>query len=143
MSVPSWERELSKTQYIYEAYKLCIDIGHIVASQPKKYRQNYGDMLIHDSLECLKFCKLANSVFMSDKTSESERQRRRTYLFEARTLAGHISTEADVFFGLCLDVDGARREKIERQQLRIGTAVVNLTKLISGVLKHDKEMVTS
>lgn len=72
MSVPSWERELSKTQYIHEAYKMCIDIGHIVASHPKKYRMNYGDTLIQQSLEMLSYCRLANSIYLNQSSMMSE-----------------------------------------------------------------------
>ncbi len=143
MSVPSWERDLSHTQFIYEAYQMCIDIGHIVMRAPNKYRPNYGDALIKDSLECLKYCRLANAIFMTKDTPEEERMRRRQYLLNARAIALHVSTVADVFFGLTRNVDGAKQEKLEKQQRRIGSYASSLNKLISGVLKHDKEMVTS
>ena len=139
MSVPSWERELSKTQYIYEAYKMCIDIGHIVASHPKKYRMNYGDTLIQQSLEMLSYCRLANSIYVNSKTSEEDFLRRKEYLCKARTLASNLSSIADIYLGLCYNLDGVRREKIERQQRRIGSGAVDVQKLISGVLKSDRE----
>ena len=47
MSVPAWERTLSKTQFLHELYKFNVRIGQIVTNKPKKYRANYGDMLIN------------------------------------------------------------------------------------------------
>ena len=138
MSVPSWERELSKTQYVYEAYKMCIDIGHIVVSHPKKYRMNYGDELIKESLEVLKLCRIANSVFLKPDTPEDEQKVRRKCLSRAKMLVYNISSVADVFLGLCRDLDGVNQERIERQQRRVASNANNLINLISGVMKHDK-----
>lgn len=46
MSVPSWKRSASKSEYIRLLYDLNVRIGQIVANKPKKYRGSYGDMLI-------------------------------------------------------------------------------------------------
>lgn len=140
MSVPSWERDLSRTQYIYEAYKMCIDIGHIVASHPKKYRMNYGDTLINESLDVLKMCRLANSIFVTKDTPEDALIARKKYLLRARLLATNLSSVADVYLGLCYNQDGVKRDKIERQQRRIGSSASNIVNLINGVIRHDRDV---
>lgn len=140
MSVPSWERELAKTQFVHEAYRLCVDIGHIVACYPKKYKSSYGDMLIRDSLECLKYCRLANSIFMSTKTTEDDYQLRKRYLIQARLLSYHIATEADIFLSLCYNLDGVKKDKVERHQRRIGSYASSIRNLIGGVLKSDRDI---
>lgn len=43
MSVPAWERDKSKTDFIRLLMELNIRIGKIVGNKPKKYKQNYGD----------------------------------------------------------------------------------------------------
>lgn len=138
MSVPSWQRELSGTQYIYDTFDLCVDIGHIVAAAPKKYRENYGDRLITYSLDCLKYCRLANAIYMTKDTSKEDYLLRRHYLQTARTLSYHIATTMDVFLTLCMNVDGAKQEKIERTERRIGTKCATIRNLIGGVLKSDR-----
>lgn len=37
MSVPVWERGLSKTDFVYQPYQLVIRLVEITANKPKKY----------------------------------------------------------------------------------------------------------
>lgn len=142
MSVPSWKRELSKTEFIHETFMMCVDIGHIVAGYPKKYRNNYGDMLITDSVECLKLCRMANAIYIGEKTTREEYEERRKLLRQARVLIYHISAVADVFFTLCYDTDGVRKEKTERHQRKIGSYASTIRNLINGVLKSDRDIMS-
>lgn len=138
MSLPSWERETSKAEYIKELFDLCIYIGHTVVKQPAKYRTNYGDHLIKTSLDALKHAQAAQSIYMSEKTTEADYQRRRAHLQNARAFARHTATAADIFLELVKETDGAKPDKIEKREKEIGSKTKRIEALISGVIDSDK-----
>ena len=140
MSVPAFARKLSKTQYLYETFKLNVRLGQIVMSKPKKYRDNYGDQIIKSGLNALKFCQAANAIFMSDKTSESDYKKRRSYLINAMALIDNISTVSDIFLSLNYNQDGAKKEQIEKQEEYIGSTCRNIHSLIKGVIDSDTKV---
>lgn len=143
MSVPAWSRKIAKTQYLYETFKLNIRLGQIVVSKPKKYRENYGDRLITNALDALKYCQAANNIFMDANTSEKDFQRRRTYLLNAMSLIDNISTVADIFLALNYNMDGAKLDQIDRQEEYIGSTCRKIHLLIKGVLESDKKIFNS
>jgi hypothetical protein len=140
MAVPSFARQLSKTQYLYETFKLNIRLGQIVMSKPKKYRENYGDRIINNALDALKFCQAANGIFMSEKTSEADYLKRRNYLLNALALIDNVSTVSDIFLTLNFNLDGAKKEQIERQEEYIGSTCRHIHILIRGVLDSDSKI---
>ena len=97
MSVPSWKRSISKTEYIRLLFELNIRIGEIVANSPKKYRANYGDFLVKSALEALKYAQIANSIFVSSSMTEADYNLRRGLLQQARGIV-EISQRLDIFF---------------------------------------------
>ena len=115
MSVPSWERELSKTQFLYELFRLNVRIAQIVANKPKKYRASYGDYLIRICLKALRCAQSANLIYMSSSTSEADYLKRRAYLKDALSLVDNISTVAGVFLSLVAEEDGMKLEKLENE----------------------------
>ncbi len=137
MGVPTWKRDLSKTEYIRAAHTLCVDVGRTVNQMPKKYRQDFGAVMIRDALDCLKFCRAANSIYLSAKTSEEDRARRRRFLQQARILAFQVSSVADVYLTLCQESDGITKDRIEKKQRLIGSDAVDAYNLISGVIRSD------
>ena len=143
MGVPSWNRDLSKTEFVYAAHTLCVDVARTVNQMPKKYREDMGSVIIKDSLECLKYCRIANTIFISEKTSAQDRERRKRFLKHARILAYQVSSVADVYLTLCWESDGVKKDRVERKQRLIGTDAVNVYKLISGVLKSDAKSESS
>ena len=140
MSVPAFARQLSKTQYLYETYKLNIRLGQIVMSKPKKYRENYGDRIINNGLDALKFCQAANNIFMSEQTTDSNYQKRRSYLMNALALIDNISTVSDIFLSLNYNLDGAKKSQIERQEEYIGRTCREIHLLIRGVMDRDTKI---
>ena len=44
MSVPTWKRSTSKSQFLYELYQLNITVGEIMDNQSKKHKDNYSNM---------------------------------------------------------------------------------------------------
>lgn len=140
MSVPAWARKRSRTQYLYETFKLNIRIGEIVMGKPTKYRQNYGDRVINSALDALKYCQAANAIYMSENTNAADYQRRRSYLMNAKALIDNVSTTADIFLSLCYNMDGAKRDQIDRQEEYIGSACRRIHVLIQGVIDSDAKI---
>jgi hypothetical protein len=140
MSVPAWARKLARTQYLYETFKFNIRIGQIVMGKPKKYRDNYGDRVITSALDALKFCQAANSIYMSEHTSEKDYHKRRSYLMNAVALIDNVSTTADIFLALNYDVDGAKRDQLDRQEEYIGKTCRQIHLLICGVIDSDAKV---
>ncbi len=140
MSVPTWERGLSRIQYIYELYKLNVEIGRIVMKKPKKYRANYGDRLITSAADALKNAQMANAIYMNSETNEFDYLKRRAHLQEAIALVDHIATLADIFLALNMDVDGVEHRKLEKEQLYIGAQTKLCRDLTAGVIKSDRKV---
>lgn len=140
MSVPTWERDLSKTQYLYEVYNLNILIGHVVVSKPKKYRMTYGDTLLRNALDAMKFATAANNIFMSENTSPADYETRRRYLQNAMSLVDSISTISQIFLGLHVNTDGCSQERLEKEMENIGAQTYKAHNLIKGVLESDKKV---
>lgn len=140
MSVPTWERDLSGIQYVYELYKLNVELGRIVMKKPKKYRANYGDRLITYGLDALKYAQMANAIYMNANTSEADYLTRRRHLQSALALSDSISTIADIFLTLNMEVDGIEYNKLEKEQLYVGSQTKLCHDLISGVIKSDRRV---
>lgn len=140
MSVPTWNRELSKTQYLFDTYKLAIRIGEIVMRKPTKYRPTYGDRLINDSLNAYRYAYYANSIFMGETTSEEDYKRRREYLRNAMLLIDGLSTTADIFLSLNYNLDGANKDQLNRQYEYIGSTTASIHKMIKGVMDSDTKV---
>ena len=62
MSVPTWERHLASTEYIFQTYQLNCQVGRIVANLPKKYSGSYGDYLIQAGLQAVQYGLTANNI---------------------------------------------------------------------------------
>ena len=77
MSVPTYKRSTSSAQFIYNLYTFNIRIGEICMNSPKKYRMNYADKIIQDSLDALKYARLANDIYMNKSTTERDSMRRK------------------------------------------------------------------
>ena len=74
MSVPTWERHLAKTEYIFQTYQLNCDIGKIIANLPKKYAGSYGDYLIKAGLQAVQYGLTANRIKIVDQPTFNTRR---------------------------------------------------------------------
>lgn len=137
MSVPSWKRSASKSEYIRLLYDLNVRIGQIVANKPKKYRGSYGDMLIKSGLEALKYVQTANGIFMTASTSREDYLLRRQHLLLARGTVESITTVSQIFLEICRKADRESSAQIYREEAYIGETCGIIQKKISGVLKSD------
>ena len=86
MSVPTYKRSASSAQFIYDLYTFNIRIGEICMNSPKKYRMNYADKIIQDSLDALKYARLANDIYINKSTTERDFMRMKEYLKMAKSL---------------------------------------------------------
>lgn len=138
VSVPSWKRSVSKTEYIRLLFDLNVRIGEIVANSPKKYRANYGDMLIKSALEALKYAQMANGIYVSTSMPETDYHLRRELLQRARGTAENISTVGYIFLEQIRKHDAEESGKIYRREEYLGTICSEISKKISAVMKNDR-----
>lgn len=137
MSVPSWKRSVSNTEYIRLLYDLNIRIGEMVANGPKKYRMNYGDALIKSALQALQYAQTANGIYMGPSTQETDYLLRRKLLQQARGLTENISTVGYIFLEQMRKHDHMEAGKIYRREEYLGTVCSEIAKKIGAVMKSD------
>ena len=136
MSVPSWKRKESSTEYLWQIYQLNIAISEITANKPKKYKDTYHDMLIKTALKALTEANIANDIYV---TNEEEYMLRRNHLLEARGQIYNVALIGDMFLEICKKSPYCDVDKCTRQQERIGNHCSTCLKLINGVIKADKQ----
>ena len=140
MSVPSWLRKTSKTEFLWRLYRLNIRLGEIVNNHPKKYRASYGDTLINNALLALTHAQVANSIFMHADIAEDEYQTRRNFLRTAKGYTETVATIAYIYLELTAKADGVKPEKILKQEEYIGAECGEISRMIKGVLDSDRRI---
>ena len=139
MSVPAQKRTLSNTQFLWELHQFNIRLGEICMNVPKKYRMNYADFIIKSGLETLQNAQKANSIYLSEHTTEDAFREREACLQRAKGLTENIATTADIFLEHMRKADGANIEKILKQEEYIGEATSKIVSLIDGVMRSDRK----
>lgn len=135
MSVPTWKRTEASTQYLWEIYQLNLDIAEIVANKPKKYKSTHSDLLVKTALMALSNANIANDIYI---TNEEDFKLRREYLTKAKGYTYNVALLGDIFLELCKKSPECDKRKCTKQQERIGTRCAKIIKLVSGVMKSDK-----
>lgn len=110
----------------------------MVANSPKKYRANYGDMLIKNALEALKYAQTANSIYVSPAMTETDYNLRRGLLQRARGIAENISTVGYIFLEQLRKHDHEEPQKLYRREEYLGTTCGEISKKIGAVMKSDR-----
>ena len=136
MSVPTYRRKLSSTEYIWQGYKLAVRIGEIIANKPKKYKGTYSDRMVSLSLDALSAVTQANEIFV--KTG-LDFEVRRTHLLKARGDLWSLLTISDIFLEQCKKSPDAKVDKLTKNQMEIGEAVDNAVRLVNGVIESDNK----
>ena len=144
MSVPTWRRKLSTTEYVWQTYKLNIRLGEILENKPKKYKPNYTDEIIQTALSALKHLQIVDSIYLSKTAPEQDYLERRRNLILARGEIQHIATACYIFLEIVRRHDyaseGEHKEDIAKlydQEMEIGEQCEKCFELISGVIKSD------
>lgn len=134
MSVPTWKRDESPTEYLYQIYLFTIRISEICANKPKKYKTSYSDKIINLTCAAFTHARVANEIYVKTKT---DYEQRRKHLLEAKGMILSVCTLSDIFLELCKRSPDCRKEKIVKEQETIGKFCYTITNLVSGVLKAD------
>lgn len=134
MSVPTWKRSESQTEYIWQMYQFTIRISEICANKPKKYKGSYTDKIINLTCDAFVHARTANEIYVKTK---ADYDLRKAHLMEAKGLIVSICTLSDIFLELCKKSPDCRRDKIIKEQETIGRFCYSITNLISGVMKSD------
>lgn len=140
MSVPTWKRKESKTEFLRLLIELNIYLGKIVNNKPKKYKANYGDHLIKEGLKALEYAQTANSVYMTKNTSQNDYEHRRKLFMTARGIVSHIATASYIFLELCKNSNEIKAGRVSKEEEYIGSTCTDIVKALSGVLKSDKAL---
>lgn len=149
MSVPVWKRKLSSAEYVYQTYQLNIRLGEILINKPQKYKANYADEIIQTALSALKHVQIADSIYLSKYSKESDYYMRRKNLQLAKGEVQHVATASFIYLEIVRHHDYAsegvvkmveRYAKLYDQELEIGRMCESCHNLISGVIKSDTEL---
>ena len=142
MSVPTWKRQLSGAEYIYQTYQLNIRLGEILVNKPQKYKQNYADEIIKTGLSALGHVQIADSIYLGKSFSERDYLLRREQLVLARGEIHHVATSTFIYLEIVRKHDYAsdKYAKIYDQEMEVGERCEKCYKLISGVIKSDSEL---
>ena len=136
MSVPTWRRSESATEYLWQIYQLNLEIAEIVSNKPKKYKSTHSDLLIKNALEALSNANMANDIFVK---TDREFEIRKELLLKARGHIYNVALLGDIFLELCKKSPECDKRKCTKQQERIGSRCATCLKLINGVVKSDKK----
>lgn len=141
ISVPTYRRSLSSTEYIWKTRQLAVRVGEIIANKPKKYKGIYSDKIVSLSITAVSEVILANEIYVK---TQSDYETRRTHLLKAKGCLWSMLTIADIFLEQVKKspVDSKesktkRDEKISKQQIELGAVVDECVNLINGVIKSD------
>lgn len=141
MSVPTWKRKHSKTQFINDLINLNIAIGRFVNNKaPKKYKTNYGDMLVKMSISALMLAQIGNSIYMSKNTPVADYQKRKDCFLLARGLVDSITTTSYIYFEICMNCDGVTVESARKKQACIALYCNEIRKSLTNLIKYDKKV---
>lgn len=141
MSVPTWKRSMSKSQFLYELYQLNITVGEIMDNQSKKHKDNYSNHVIKTALYALQMAQTANEIYFNAQTANlQDYQIRHDCLVKALGAVDNVSTVAEIFLEMVRKSGTVEEEKVYRQEQRIGQACLNCHNLLKGVIKSDKEI---
>lgn len=140
MSVPTWLRDESETEYLWQLYKLNIRLGEIVTNHPKKYRPTYGDKLLNNALEALTYARIADQVRITDSISKNSYLFRKENLIKTKGLVKSIISITYIYLELTSKTDGVKSEKILKQEEEIGLKCNEIIEKIEETLKQDKSI---
>ena len=140
MSVPTWKRKLSNTEFLFQTYNLCIRLNEIMANKPKKYKTNNIDRILNTAFDALKHCQMANSIYFQQNSPEQDYWTRRRLLQMARGEIQNVSTILYIFIETVRKHDSESGDKLYKQEMEIGDVCDRVNRLIEGVIKSDTEI---
>lgn len=152
MSVLKANRKESKMEYVSKAYKIYIQSiefsSHLSARYSRIMAQNISDT----AFEVLKNTESANSIYLS---SEERRVLREEYLLKARASLYTLDTLLSICYEILMQnpagalqtkggktiSSGEAKTKIEKKAQVLGELIDEENRLLTGVIKQDKETI--
>lgn len=139
MSVPTWKRNLSKVEFLFQTYQLEIRLTQIIYNTSSKYRKGFGDTLIADCDKALYHGRVANGIFIRDKKTYEDR---RLELEKMKAAIDNIGTHTYIWLEAIRHNDGISEKenaKLYDREDEIGGYVDRIIALIEGVKKTDRK----
>lgn len=136
MSVPTWKRSKSKTQFIYNCFELNKEVARIMTKVPKKYRTNYSDEIIKECMEALKHLQIGNDIVISDK--EYLLLARIKHFSEAIGILDNILTISYIFFEMLKENNELRNDWVDKSEETIGNYCDSIIRMTKKVIESDK-----
>lgn len=136
MSVPTWKRSESSAEFLYLAFQLNKEIARITTKVPKKYRTNYCDELIKESLEAMKHLQIGNDIIVGN--NEYLLYQRINHLSEAVGILDNILTVSYIFFEMMKNNGEVKNDWIDRSEETIGNLCDSVIRMTKKIMEKDK-----
>lgn len=139
MSVPTWKRNESRVQFLYNVYLLEKEIAAIIPKVPAKHRSSFGDTLIKDCDLALFHGRVANRTHVR---SSGSLHYRRNHLIEMEAAVDNIGTHTYIWLETVRAHDGIERrldDKLYKAEDRIGLLCDETIGLIEGLIRSDSD----
>lgn len=140
MSVNSWERRLSKVEFVWQTYLYNERLAQMLHSKiPNKYRHDYVDRIISTGLEALRLLVDANEINLNQKTTtQLEYETREENLAKAKSLIDHNSTVFFVLYRNLKTTGSIELDKFYKNCECVAEKTNKIIKLIEGTERSDK-----
>lgn len=138
MSVPTWKRNVSKIEFLFQTYQLEKEIVQLIYNTPSKYRHSFGDTLILCCDEALRHGRTANDIYVKDDQTLNLRLYE---LSQMKAAIDNVGTHVYVWIEAVRHHDGISPEKTAKyydKEERIGILCDHIIALIEGVKRSDK-----
>ena len=139
MAVPTWRRNLSRIEFLYQTYQLEVRIMQITFNISSKYKQTFGVTLLKDCDEALLHGRTANRIFVKNQFQLDTRS------YELDLMAScvdNIATHFYVLMELLRHHDGASLKDMEKYYdwaNDIGERCDSIIAMINGVKESDRK----
>lgn len=141
MSVSTWERELSKAQFVYSAHQLLDIVSDLAYYTPKKYRDTYCDHIINAAINAMECAYSANQIVLDKYMSNSDIRERKRLLGQAVSYAVLVGVIAEHFLEHIRHCDGVKLSFVEQYEDKIALKINELRMLTLGVMKSDRKRI--
>ena len=139
MSVPSYRRKESKTEFINQLYDLCSVCSTIFINLPKKYKTYYSEQLCKTAYDALSHAVIANNIYLSDTAFHADYIIRREYFNIARGEIHAVSSLAYLVLKTYENFEDIKKseKKANRYRELIGNLCYAALSSITSIMKYD------
>lgn len=138
-SVPTWKRNLSRVEYLFQTYQLAIRVGQIVHNTASKYKDTYGSILIKNCERAIFHGRAAQNIYIKDDLTLDQRLYE---IAQARAAVDNLATYTYIWFETIRRHDGISEKDFARffdYEEEVGDKCNTIIKLLDGLKRSDKE----